>query len=259
MFGWDYPALRACWRRAVCRTSVFAATRVSRRRRGRTQRSTLVAAAVAARRRRVMADKQLEATIAAAAFQKAVVRRAAPPRLRRAAAVRDRAGRRAVRAVRSRSTCPPSAISGGRRSSPPNARRPAISTRWTADGFTRDLCRYCSLGFASTRYRDAQAAALGRAADAAAAVRAADLRLHPARLRAVGGGVRHRALRDRQPGRQRSAAALVGARSARVARARRAAPARVRRRRRSSGSSSDSRRSAAARSIATRCASGWRG
>jgi hypothetical protein len=25
----------------------------------------------------------------------------------------------------------------------------------TADGFHGDLCRYCSLGYASTRYRDA--------------------------------------------------------------------------------------------------------
>ncbi len=83
-----------------------------------------------------MADKQLEATVAAAAFQKqwfADLRRRVFDERQPYAL---RAGRRAVRAVRSRWTFPRSATSGGRPSSPPSARRRRFSTRWTPTAST---------------------------------------------------------------------------------------------------------------------------
>ena len=52
---------------------------------------------------------------------------------------------------------------------------------------------------------------MGRPADAAPALRAPDVRLRPPRLFALGRRVRRRALRDRSSGRDRAAAALVGA------------------------------------------------
>ena len=83
-----------------------------------------------------MADKQLEATVAASAFQKqwfADLRRRVFDERQPYAL---RAGRRAVRAVRSRWTSRRSATSGGRRSSPPSARRRRFSTRWTPTAST---------------------------------------------------------------------------------------------------------------------------
>ena len=70
---------------------------------------------------------------------------------------------------------------------------------------------------------------MGRAAQAAPPLCTTDLRLHPSRLLALGRGLRHRALRDRQPRRERAAAALVGTDATSLARAHRAASARVRR------------------------------
>ena len=192
-----------------------------------------------------MADKQLDATAAASAFQKAVVRRSAPPRVRRAPAVRA-ACRPTCRSSCSISLDVP-AVSNQWWAAIVAAKRqaPAYLDAMDADGLHDGLCRYCSLGYASTRYGDVQAPPWGGLPTP---------RLLCARLtcdcihrvfalwaEAFGAEL----VRDRSSGRRRSAAAVVGARPASMARARRTAPACVRRRRRWSGSSSGSRRSAA--------------
>ena len=124
---------------------------------------------------------------------------------------------------------------------------PAVSNQWWSslvaakrqapaflDAMTRRRRSGTALPLLQPRARDdalqrSGRSAVGRAADAALALRAPDLRLRSPRLFALGRGVRRRALRDRPPGRDRAAAALVGARPASMARARRAASARIRR------------------------------
>ena len=158
-----------------------------------------------------------------------MVRGSAPARVRRAPAVRARSGRRAVRAVRS--------ARDSRREQPVVV----VARRGEAAGAGLSRCDgrrrppRAALPLLQPRFRDdalpsSGRGAVGRASDAASALRALDLRLHPSRLLALGGGVRRGALRDRSSGRERASAALVGAEPASLARARRAASARFRRR-----------------------------
>ena len=108
------------------------------------------------------------------------------------------------------SRSPPSAISGGRRWSPRSAKRRLFSPRWRPTD-----CR-AAVPLLQPRARDdalrqRRRSAVGRLADAAPALRASDVRLHSPRVLALGRGIRRRALRDRASGRERAAAALVGA------------------------------------------------
>ena len=169
-------------------------------------------------RRRGMADKQLEATTAASAFQKqwfADLRRRVFDERQPYALLQADVPFELFDLL----TFQRSATSGGRRSSPPNA-RPRVSRR---DGRRRSA-RW-PVPLLQPRFRvDALSrrgrATLGRSADASPAVRPAHLRLHSSRLRVVGRRIRGRAVRDRSSGRRRSAGALVGARPAPMAGAR---------------------------------------
>ena len=205
-----------------------------------------------------MADKQLEATAAASAFQKqwfADLRRRVfderqPYALLQADVPFELFDLLDIPAVSNQWWA---AIIAAKRQAP------QYLDAMRADGLHGDLCRYCSLGFASTRYPSAGDAPWGGLPTP---------RLLCARLTCdciqrvfavVGRGVRRRTLRDRSPGRRRpaaraggSSAGTSGASSSSRTGWRSSSP-------RSSGSSSGSRRSAAARSIATRCAivSSW--
>ena len=200
-----------------------------------------------------MAEKQLQSTLAAAAFQKqwfAELRRRVFDERRPYALVQADVPFELFDLLEI------PAVSNQWWASLVAAKRqaPAFLDAMTADGVPDGSAAIAASG-SPRRATPKPARPVGRAAEAAPALRATDLRLHPSRLLALGRSLRRRALRDRQPGRERAAAALVGAEPASLARARRAASARSSSRRRSSVSSNGSRRSADGVSTAQRCAS----
>ncbi len=78
-------------------------------------------------------------------------------------------------------------------------------------GYHDGLCRYCSLSLASTIAGDPAASAVGRTAEARAAFRPAYLRLHPARLRNLGGQAGRSVCPTGRSWRGRASSTLVGA------------------------------------------------
>ena len=119
-----------------------------------------------------MADKQLDATVAASAFQKewfADLRRRVfddrqPYALLQADVPFELFDLVEIPAVSNQWWA---AIVAAKRQAP------TFLDAMDADGLHGDLCRYCSLGYASTRYRRRGGRALGRPAAASAAVRPA--------------------------------------------------------------------------------------
>ena len=155
VFGWDYPALRDVLKARriphVClRGDPYRGANPCGSRSG----STRWCPRPRSCRRRGMADKQLEATVAASAFQKqwfADLRRRVfderqPYALLQADVPFELFDLLDIPAVSNQWWA---AIVAAKRQAP------AFLDAMDADGLHGDLCRYCSLGYASTRYPDA--------------------------------------------------------------------------------------------------------
>ena len=191
MAGWDYPRRkRLLDARGVPSHRGFCRRGGDERRRACGPRAVRGVGG-APGRAEPMTDRQLESTTRASDYQKILVRPAPPGGLRPTSTVRDSPGRHAVRAVRGdgRAGRQQSMVGGARCRQTPLARLPGRPERARLPRGAVPLLQPVDGLHARSGRRGA---ALGRAAEAGADLRASDLRLYPARLRRLGGGVRHR-------------------------------------------------------------------
>ena len=184
-----------------------------------------------------------------------MVRSASAARVRRAPVLRARAGRRAVRIVRSarHTGREQSVVVVARRGQAPGAGLSRRDARRRRSGSALPLLQPRTRNDALQRRGRS---AVGRAPEAPLALRAPDVRLRSPRVFALGRGVRRRALRDRSSGGDRAAAALVGARSPSIGASSSSRIGSNSSPQRSNGLSKSSKRSPAGGWTALRCARG---